>query len=152
MITLQIVILIKRVIKNLAIKTGIIKEKIVVLMQILIKVKIQDIEVLIDQMIIFLNVVEEEVIGEEEDSTKTIKVTLEVEVEVEEEEIKVIKDFEVEIEDEDVDVDVVEIMKMKEIGIIFPLTITLMTIIITQLSILTFQNQNKLKHQMIIDL
>ena len=55
-------------------------------------------------------------------------------------------------EDEDVDVDVVEIMKMKEIGIIFPLTITLMTIIITQLSILTFQNQNKLKHQMIIDL
>ena len=150
MITLQIVILIKRVIKNLAIKTGIIKEKIVVLMQILIKVKIQDIEVLIDQMIIFLNVVEEEVIGEEEDSTMTIKVTLEVEVEVEEEEIKVMKDFEVEIEDEDVDV--VEIMKMKEIGIIFPLTITLMTIIITQLSILIFQNQNKLKHQMIIDL
>ena len=80
MITLQIVILIKRVIKkNLAIKTGIIKEKIVVLMQILIKVKIQDIEVSIDQMIIFLNVVEEEVIGEEVDSTKTIKVTLEVE-------------------------------------------------------------------------
>lgn len=152
MITLQIVILIKRVIKNLAIKTGIIKEKIVVLMQILIKVKILDIEVSIDQMIIFLNVVEEEVIGEEVDSTKTIKVTLEVEVEVEEEEIKAMKDSEVEIEEEEEDVDVVEIMKMKETGIIFPLTITLMTIIIIQLSILRFQNQNKLRHQMIIDL